>query len=143
MANLFNKDYREAEYFIKDLALQLGTPNDPFHAVRVLKALFTELRRRIIPDESLHLISQLPLILKGLYVDGWAINEPLSEARNFNEFLNELRTNSERKASADFANDELARKKIRITLQAIKKFIPDDEVGQLRDELPKEVAEMV
>src|SRR6266540_972683 len=91
MTNIFDKDCREANRFIRNLALQLGTPNDTDHAMRVLQSVFKELRRRIIPDESLHLISQLPLILKGMYVDGWNVNEPLSEAKTFNEFLDEIR----------------------------------------------------
>jgi uncharacterized protein (DUF2267 family) len=143
MTDLFNKHCREANRFIKDLSFQLGTPHDADHAIRVLQSVFAELRRRIIPGESLHLISQLPLILKGMYVDGWNINEPLSEAKTFNEFLDEIRYSDEQNVSSDFANDDLARKKIMIVFKALKKYIPDDELDQLRDELPKDVAEMV
>ena len=143
MANTFEKDYREANHFIKALALQLGTPNDTDHALRILQSVFKELRRRIIPDESLHIISQLPLMLKGMYVDGWNINEPLSEAKTFHEFLNEIRDNTGKSDDPDFANEELARKKIMIVFKELKKYIPDNELDQLRDELPTDVAKMV
>src|SRR5258706_9857714 len=130
MTDAFNNHCREANRFIEDLAFQLGTPNDADHAMRVLQSVFAELRRRIIPDESLHLISQLPLILKGMYVDGWNINEPLSEAKTFNEFLDEIRDSDDRNAGSDFANDDLARRKIMIVFKALKKYIPDNELDQ-------------
>src|SRR5262245_13480502 len=81
MLHPFDKPYDEATRFVKNIALRLGTPRDLEHAVRVLKSVFGVLRRRIVPDESLQLISKLPLVLKGIYVDGWNICEPLSEAR--------------------------------------------------------------
>jgi uncharacterized protein (DUF2267 family) len=143
MVNAFDKHCQEANRFIKDLALQLGTPDDTDHAIRILRCVFKALRRRIIPDESLHIISQLPLILKGLYVDGWDINEPLSEAKTFDEFLFDIRNNTETNAGIDFANDELARKKITIVFSALKEFVSEGELDHIRDELPKEIAEIV
>jgi len=143
MANVFDNHCQEANRFIKDLALQLGTPDDTDHAIRILRCVFKALRRRIIPDESLHIISQLPLILKGLYVDGWDINEPLSEAKTFDEFLFDIRNNTEASSGVDFANDELARKKITTVFSALKEFVSEGELDHIRDELPKEIAEIV
>ncbi|HEV8286179.1 MAG TPA: DUF2267 domain-containing protein [Chitinophagaceae bacterium] len=143
MVNVFDNHCQEANRFIKDLALQLGSPDDTDHAIRILRCVFKALRRRIIPDESLHIISQLPLILKGLYVDGWDINEPLSEAKTFDEFLFDIRNNTETSASVDFANDELARKKITTVFSALKEFVSEGELNHIRDELPKEIAEIV
>ena len=143
MANVFEKHGQEATRFMKNLALQIGTPDDIDHAIRVLKSVFTALRRKIIPDDSLHIISQLPLVLKGIYVDGWEINEPLLEAQTFDEFLYEIRNNTERRANIDFANEELAKKKITAVFNGLKEYISDGEMEHIRDELPKEVAEMV
>ena len=142
MVNLFDKQCQEANHFIKDLAMQLGTPEDIDHAVRVLRYVFRALRRRLVPDESLHIVSQLPLILKGIYVDGWNIYEPLSEAKTFDEFLYDIR-NNERKADVDFTNYDLAKKKISAVFNALKKIISGGELDHFRDELPKELAEMV
>src|SRR5215470_4537662 len=107
----FDKQYDEATRFIKSVAKRLGTPGDLEHAVRILKSVFGVLRRRIVPDESLQLISKLPLIVKGIYVDGWDICEPLSEAHTLDEFLLEIRGNSQGRTHLDFSNVELAKKK--------------------------------
>ena len=143
MINTFEKHLQEASRFIKNLAMQLGTPDDTDHAVRVLRSVFRTLRRRIIPDESLHIVSQLPLVLKGMYVDGWTINEPLSEAQTLDEFLFDIRNNMGQRANADFASDDLARKKITAVFNVLKQFISKGELRHVRDELPEEIAQMV
>jgi uncharacterized protein (DUF2267 family) len=143
MANVFDKHCQKATDFIRNLALQIGTPDDIDHAIRVLRCVFTALRRKLIPEDSLHIVSHLPLVLKGIYVDGWEINEPLLEAQSFDEFLYEIRNNTERRANIDFANDKLAKKKITAVFTALKEYISDGELDHIRDELPKEVAELV
>ena len=142
MFNAFDEPCLEANRFIEDLSLRLGTPHDPQHAIRVLTAVFRALRRKIIPDDSLHIISQLPLILKGLYVDGWEINEPLSEAKSFDGFLYDIR-NDPQTEDGDFDDDEEARKKITTVCKALKAFISYRVFIDVRDELPREIAEMV
>ena len=143
MLNAFDNHCQEATRFIKNIAVQLGTPDDTEHAVRVLKCIFRALRRKLIPDESLHIVSQLPLLLKGMYVDGWDIYEPISEAKTFDEFLNDIRDNTEGREGEDFDDDEQARKKIAAVFNVLKEFISDSELDYIHDELPKEVVEMV
>jgi uncharacterized protein (DUF2267 family) len=143
MLSAFDNHCQEATLFIKNIAVQLGTPDDTDHAVRVLTCIFRALRRKLIPDESLHIVSQLPLLLKGMYVDGWDIYEPISEAKTFEEFLHDIRSNTEGEEGADFDDDELARKKITAVFNILKEFISDGELDYIHEELPKEVVEMV
>jgi uncharacterized protein (DUF2267 family) len=143
MTNLFDKHYQEASRFIRKLAMRIGTPGDTDHAIRVLKSVFITLRRKLIPDDSLNIVSQLPLVVKGIYVDGWNINEPLLEAQTYDEFLYELRHNTVRRADIDFGNDDLAKKKITAVFTSLREYIPVGELNHIREELPKEVAEMV
>jgi uncharacterized protein (DUF2267 family) len=142
MTNLFKHQCQEADHFINDLALLLGRPDDPDHALRVLKSVLHALRKKITVFDTLHIISQLPLILKGIYVDGWELDQPLSEAETIDEFL-ELIRNFTPNAKNDFANDEEAKEKIRIVFFALRQYVSEDEFDHVRDELPKEIAAMV
>ena len=138
MLKPFDKYYDEATRFVKNLAIRLGTPGDPEHAVRVLRSIFGVLRRRIVPDESLQLVSKLPLLLKGIYVDGWSICEPLSEADTLDEFLFEIRSSSKGRAHLDFANGELAKNKIVTVFDALKQFLHEGELNDLVLNLSRE-----
>ena len=138
----FDKQYDEAARFVKSVAKRLGTPGDLEHAVRVLRSVFGVLRRRIVPDESLQLISKLPLFLKGIYVDGWSIYEPLSEARTLDEFLFEVRNNSQGRTYLDFSNVELAKKKIIAVFNMLKQFVYDGELADILRGLSTEMSDM-
>jgi uncharacterized protein (DUF2267 family) len=138
-----DKHYDEATRFVKSVAKRLGTPADLEHAVRVLRSVFGVLRRRIVPDESLQLISKLPLIVKGIYVDGWNICEPLSETRTLDEFLFEVRDNSQGRAHLDFSNVELAKKKIIAVFNVLKQFVYDGELADILRNLSRETNEIV
>jgi uncharacterized protein (DUF2267 family) len=136
----FDKQYDEATRFVKSVAKRLGTPGDLEHAVRVLKSVFGVLRRTIVPDESLQLISKLPLIVKGIYVDGWNICEPLSEARTLDEFLFEIRRHSQERVHLDFSNVELAKKKIIAVFNVLKQFVYEGELNDILRNVSRESA---
>ena len=139
----FDKQYDEATRFIKSVAKRLGTPGDLEHAVRVLRSVFGVLRRRIVPDESLQLISKLPLVIKGIYVDGWNICEPLSEASTLHEFLFEIRSHPQGRSQLDFSNVELAKKKIIAVFNVLKQFVCEGELNDILSNFSRESSEII
>lgn len=58
----------EASLFFKEVARELGYPEDTDHAARVTTAVLHTLRARTTAEESMHLVSNLPMILKDIYV---------------------------------------------------------------------------
>lgn len=140
MKNIFDKYCQDGQRFIRDMAMQLGRPGELDHAFRVTKAVFHTLRRRITPQESMHIVAQLPMLLKGLYVDGWEISQAQTESRTLDEFLADLRANDH--VAADFADEKLAKEKIRRTFNAIRPFIEEGEIVHIMNELPAEIAEV-
>jgi uncharacterized protein (DUF2267 family) len=77
-------------------------------------------------------------MLKGIYVDGWSICEPLSEADTLDEFLFEIRNSSKGRAHLDFANGELAKNKIVAVFNALKQFLHEGELNDLVLNLSRE-----
>src|SRR5215216_2147075 len=121
----------------------MGDPHNIGLAIRVTKAVFRTLRRRITPEQSMHLISQLPLILKGLYVDGWELSEKLSDSQTWEDFLFELRNAVPPSSGADFADDENARKIVAAFFSTLKQYVSDGELDHLRSQLPPMIAEVI
>jgi uncharacterized protein (DUF2267 family) len=85
----------------------------------------------------------LPLVLKGIYVDGWEIEEPLQDTDSIDNFLNEVKNFGDEGSEFDFADDEEAMEKIKIVFIALRRYVSEYELNQVRDELPREIAEMV
>ena len=57
---------------------QLGT-GDRKLAYNVLKATLHALRDRIGPENAIHLGAQLPILVRGIYYDGWQFAQTPSE----------------------------------------------------------------
>ena len=61
--------------FLNQVAKQLGDEHDLHRASQVTGSTFHLLRNLLSPEESLHLIAQLPLYLKAAYVEGWHLDK--------------------------------------------------------------------
>jgi uncharacterized protein (DUF2267 family) len=72
--------------FVNLLAHRLGD-TDRDRAARILRSVFRALRKHLTVEESMELLSHLPMALKGVYVDGWKItgNHTFLDAMNLPE----------------------------------------------------------
>ena len=66
----FDTTIQESNLWLKDLMEQLGT-YDRHHAYSTLRAVLHVLRDCIGPDNAAHLGAQLPMLIRGLYYEGW------------------------------------------------------------------------
>lgn len=143
MVNTFEKHVAEANKFIKSLAISLGDADNPDLAVRVTKAIFKALRQRITPEQSLHIVSQLPLILKGLYVDGWELSQRTDNTKTWEQFLEDLRNTAWPSSSRDFADDDHAREIVSKFFGVLTSYVSEGELADLKSQLPPVIAEVI
>ena len=75
----FDKTVQESNLWLKDIMERLGS-QDRHHAYSILRAVLHGLRDRIGPESAAHLGAQLPMLLRGLYYEGWdPTNKPTKE----------------------------------------------------------------
>lgn len=86
----FDKTLQESNLWLKELASTLHT-GDRETAYRVLRATFHALRDRIGPQNAVHLGAQLPMLLRGLYYEGFRIEDATTE-RHLKPFLEHVRS---------------------------------------------------
>jgi uncharacterized protein (DUF2267 family) len=139
MTNM-NKYVEEATLFFKEVALELGNPNDINAAGRVTAAVLHTLRERLTVEESMHLISNLPMILKGIYVDGWKITKQAYHADTLGEFLNEVREHSRVDPGRDFGGDDTARERVQAVTRVLRRYVDEGEIRHIKQQLPEGVA---
>ena len=84
----FNCNADEAQSFIDKVSAHLGATVSPYE---VTAAVLHSLRIRISIAQSLLLISEVPLFLKAIFMDGWKLAEKSGDTDGFDDFLNELR----------------------------------------------------
>jgi uncharacterized protein (DUF2267 family) len=137
----FDQFVEKGNEFLKEIASELGMPEDTDQAYRVMSAVFHAVRETITAEESLHLISQLPMFIKAVYVNSWHL-KPNNKIRSKTEFFECLRKQNPRTALEDFGNDEVARSKTQAVLKVIKNHVTTGEVQDILDQLPMELAEL-
>jgi len=84
--NIFLAAVEKATLWMKDLERSLGA-EDPQTAYQACRAVLHAVRDQLSPEESSHLTSPLPLLIRGIYFEGWnpASNKP--PAQNATEFF--------------------------------------------------------
>ena len=68
---VFDRTVQETNLWLKDLEERLGAPRQQAYAC--LRATLHELRDRLPPETALHFAAQLPMLLRGVFTEGWSL----------------------------------------------------------------------
>jgi uncharacterized protein (DUF2267 family) len=112
-------------------------------AGRIIRAVFHTLRNRLTHEESFHLLAQLPISLKGVYVDGWNFSKDYNRLSHLNNFLDEVRLEDGGLAGYDFGDFSATKKAVSAVFNALKFFVSEVEIKDIIDILPSEVKTFV
>jgi uncharacterized protein (DUF2267 family) len=82
----FDKTVQESNLWLKDVMERLNT-YDRHHAYSTMRAVLHALRDRIGPENAAHLGAQLPMLLRGLFYEGWDPTGKPTKERHENAFL--------------------------------------------------------
>lgn len=137
----FEKYAMKGNEFMNILARRLGDENNRDRAGRVLRHVFAVLRNHISPEESLQLLSQLPVAIKGVYVDGWTLSHAKERARTFDSLVNELAESEGSVIWKDFSNREEIIDSIRAVVETMGHYVSKGELMQAFGTLPKGLKE--
>ena len=135
----FEQYAQDGRKFVNEVAVELGDRQNTDHAERVMTAVLHTLRDILSPEESLHMISQLPMLIKAIYVNGWHFH-PRNRIRTMDEFAECLMLQNPRTAPNDFGNDEMAISKTQAVFRVLKRHVSDGEIRDVINQFPEELA---
>jgi uncharacterized protein (DUF2267 family) len=139
----FQRHTQNATSFLKELAIELENPEDLGHAGRVLSAVLHCLRDMITPQESLDLISQLPLYIKAVYVNGWRISEKPNRLKKLDDFLLSVKVYAKQTAEKDFGDIANTKRDVEAVFRVIRKHVSPGEIKDVKSQLPEAIAELL
>ena len=129
----------KAQVMIKEVAEELGFPEDKELAERLLRAVLHALRTRLTIQESLQMIAQLPMLLKAMYVDGWKYQEKPDRKKHIGDFVRDVIHEDFPLGHYDIRTSKDGENAIRAVLKVIGNHISEGEMHDMMAVLPKEL----
>jgi uncharacterized protein (DUF2267 family) len=111
----------------------------PEKAFRITRAVLHAIRNQISLEESFQWMSQMPIIWKGMYVDGWNLNHPFERMHHLHDWLNSIRAEESTSVAADFGNDIQMRETLTGFFHALSKKMSRQQLFQLSDLFTEEI----
>jgi uncharacterized protein (DUF2267 family) len=99
---VFDRTIQESNRWLKSLMKRLDT-SDRDYAYKVLKATLHALRDRIGPETAVHLSAQLPILIRGVYFEGWHPAGTPTRERRLEDFLQRVREEIDLRGPAEDA----------------------------------------
>lgn len=82
---VFDKTLQTTHIWLDEIMAELGPDRQRAH--HALRAVLHALRDRLPINDGAHLAAQLPLLVRGIYYDGWHPQPETSKERSLDEFL--------------------------------------------------------
>jgi uncharacterized protein (DUF2267 family) len=128
---VFDRSLEKASVILDEIREALGTASVD-EAYLALRATLHALRDRLAVNEAVQLAAQLPLVLKGVYYDGWQPAKTPHATHRAEEFLAEV--------AAPFRwHPRDAESMVRSTLAVIARHVSEGEMLQVKRSLPKDI----
>jgi uncharacterized protein (DUF2267 family) len=133
----FEKYDMKGNEFLNRLQENLQT-TDRAHAARILRSTLRVLRNHLMVEESLQLISQLPMAIKGVYVDGWRAGSH-KKIKSVDDLLVEIVQEEKNDAFRDFQDRNGILNAVRAVIATLREYVSDEEMDQALATLPKKI----
>ncbi|GAA1821180.1 DUF2267 domain-containing protein [Planosporangium flavigriseum] len=133
----FDTTVDKTNRLLKEIEQQYGWPKERRNqSYAALRGTLHALRDRMTVEESAQFSAQLPMLVRGLYYEGWdPTNVPVKMGRE--DFLNRVR--QEFPYEVQGGTNEL----VTTVIQALKLYGTEGEWDHIRASMPKELAAVV
>jgi uncharacterized protein (DUF2267 family) len=131
--DVFDRAVQRANEWLVDLASDLGKDGDRPYAYRVLRSYLHVVRDRVTPEQAVDFASQLPLLLRGVFYDGWHPAKTPETYRDAATFVGRL------VETAQLAGPTEASMTAETTTRMLRRRMSAGQVDELLDALPEAI----
>jgi len=133
--DVFDNTVQKSNMWLKEIMEELGWENR-HRAYLALRATLHALRDHLSIEEVVELAAQLPMLIRGLYYEGWQLNKAKVKERYKKEFLDNVLNYFE--IDPDIDPEYITR----AVFKVLCKRISEGEIEDIIAILPKELKEL-
>jgi uncharacterized protein (DUF2267 family) len=133
---IFDASLQKTQVWLNDLMSELDWEEKPQKACLALRTALHALRDRLTVEEAVQLGAQLPILIRGVYYEGWKLTGKPVKERHKSEFLDHI-------AKAFRDDDRVDPEKVmRAVLKVLASHISTGESNNVKHLLPKSLQEL-
>jgi uncharacterized protein (DUF2267 family) len=102
-----------------------------------MRAVLHAMRDRLTVDETAHFAAQLPMLVRGIYYDGWDPSR-VPKKMHREDFLDQIRTEM-----PPYAVQGGTETLVTTVAEALRLYVADGEWQDVKAEMPKDLADML
>lgn len=133
--DVFDATISKANLWIKEVMQELGW-EDRHKAYMGLRLTLHAVRDRLAPDDMAHFGAQLPMLLRGLYYEGWSPHRAAPLCRHQSEFLAPVRAYFQDEWRAD--PEDI----VRAVLRVLTRHVSAGTVAHIKHLWPKALQDL-
>jgi uncharacterized protein (DUF2267 family) len=133
---VFDASLQKSQIWLNELMGELDWQDKPQNACLALRTALHALRDRLTIEEAVHLGAQLPILIRGVYYEGWKLTGKPVKERHKSEFLDHI--------AAVFRDDDTVdpEKVMRAFFKVLSRHVTRGEIENVRHLLPKALQEL-
>jgi len=130
--HVFDKTIQKSQLWIEEIEknIENGSENRAYLALRTV---LHSLRNRLQINEAIHLGAELPMLIRGLYFEGWDPREKPSRDKDQRDFFKYFRSYFSEES------DEEITKMIKAVFKVLDDKISQGEIKDVRENLPSHI----
>ena len=132
----FDNTIQETNELLKEIEVSMGWTDRREQSYSALRVVLQALRDRLPLVEAVNLAAQLPMLIRGLFYEGWNVSDvPIKMDKE--EFLDRIRENFV--YSIDVSISDM----VKIVLLVVMESIDLAEAEKIKAILPEDVADLI
>lgn len=135
---MFEQYEADARKFVNEVSQELANDGNHQASLRIMTSVLHSIRELLTAEGSLHLISQLPLIIKGIYVSGWHLGTK-EKVKDKDQLIELLLLQNTRTGPNDFGTDEKALNNVMAIIRVLQKYVSPGEIADIQAQFPPEL----
>ena len=138
---MFAQYENDATKFVSEVSRELDNQGNHQASVRIMTSVLHVIRDILTLEGSLHLISQLPLLIKGIYVSGWHLGTK-EKIKDKDQLIERLLLQNPRTGPGDFGTDEKALNNVMAIIRVLQKRVSPGEIDDIKAQFPLELKDL-